>query len=477
MKKILQIVLVTFFAILCGSPMQVHSQSYQLNCDFTVTSKACVQQEVHITYTGGANASASYEWNFDGAVILSGEGQGPYVIKWETAGEKHLSLTIHWELQTCTANRTSQVVERPEVYAVTGGGAYYYGDSGVYIGLSGSQAGIIYRLMRDGDYSGKYLVGTGQELSFIGIHEPGNYTIIARVDGSECTREMEGIAVVTQFSLQEGPTICMVSCDTATNRNMVIWNKVPGLQISSYSVYRETYQNNVFTKIAEVPFGDLGVYVDPDVNPLVRSYTYALTATRQSGDESNLGKSLRSYHLTINPGVYGYNLFWNDMNTSVFEFSNVQTIRIFRKYLNGSWEAIDSVPSNVNSYTDIFTTTGLAYYYIEAILLEPCHPFLKSGAYNSIISNIAASAPLGVEAGKEDGVSVFPNPVKNILKVNSNRKTGLRIQVFRTDGSCVYENVSQEQSMDVDMSGFSSGLYIVKLSNENSVFVQRVIKY
>lgn len=55
---------------------------------------ACVGENVTITYTGTNSPSATYNWNFGGATIVSGSGQGPYVVTWTTSGFPQVSLNV-----------------------------------------------------------------------------------------------------------------------------------------------------------------------------------------------------------------------------------------------------------------------------------------------------------------------------------------------------------------------------------------------
>jgi len=62
---------------------------------FTVVDTLCMLDEATVTYTGNASSSAQYFWDFDGAVVVSGTGQGPYVVYWDTDGLKIVSLTVN----------------------------------------------------------------------------------------------------------------------------------------------------------------------------------------------------------------------------------------------------------------------------------------------------------------------------------------------------------------------------------------------
>ncbi|HEU4632784.1 MAG TPA: Ig-like domain repeat protein, partial [Flavisolibacter sp.] len=65
-------------------------------------------------------------------------------------------------------------------YNVTGGGSYCQGGSGVPVGLSNSETGVTYQLIRDGvDVSGVTVAGTGSAISFPNQTVAGTYTVRA----------------------------------------------------------------------------------------------------------------------------------------------------------------------------------------------------------------------------------------------------------------------------------------------------------
>jgi hypothetical protein len=61
---------------------------------FTVADSSCIMLETTVTYTGNASPAAQYDWDFNGAVIVSGSGQGPYIVYWDTEGLKTISLVV-----------------------------------------------------------------------------------------------------------------------------------------------------------------------------------------------------------------------------------------------------------------------------------------------------------------------------------------------------------------------------------------------
>ncbi|MEL6358794.1 MAG: PKD domain-containing protein, partial [Bacteroidota bacterium] len=70
---------------------------------------ACVGETIEVSYTGLADASATYTWDFGSATVLSGSGQGPYQISYTAAGTQSVSLTVTED--GCEGPETVQTIE------------------------------------------------------------------------------------------------------------------------------------------------------------------------------------------------------------------------------------------------------------------------------------------------------------------------------------------------------------------------------
>lgn len=55
-------------------------------------SPVCQYDSIDISYQGGVPTTGTFLWSFNGGEILSGNGSGPYKIKWDTAGQKTILL-------------------------------------------------------------------------------------------------------------------------------------------------------------------------------------------------------------------------------------------------------------------------------------------------------------------------------------------------------------------------------------------------
>lgn len=122
-------------------------------------------------------------------------------------------------------------------FNVTGGGSYCSGGSGLAVGLSGSQAGISYQLVRDGVTNvGSPVAGTGSALAFGNQTTGGVYTVVA--SGSGCSNVgMTGSATVTVNTVPAVATtpspanaatdVCFSGTGAVTSVSWALWQVPP----------------------------------------------------------------------------------------------------------------------------------------------------------------------------------------------------------------------------------------------------------
>lgn len=76
---------------------------------FSAPDSICIDGIADVVFTGTANPNAIYNWNFDGAIIISGSVEGPYQLSWTSPGNKIISLSI--EDNGCTAGPFQQIIQ------------------------------------------------------------------------------------------------------------------------------------------------------------------------------------------------------------------------------------------------------------------------------------------------------------------------------------------------------------------------------
>lgn len=107
-----------------------------------------------------------------------------------------------------TGSVTVTVNSAPNVYAMTGGGAYCSGGTGMPVGVLSSNAGISYQLYRAGTTAvGSPVVGTGSAISFGNQTTAGDYTVIGTNTTTSCTSNMSGVSTITVNPLPTAYTV------------------------------------------------------------------------------------------------------------------------------------------------------------------------------------------------------------------------------------------------------------------------------
>jgi hypothetical protein len=87
----------------------------------------------------------------------------------------------------------------------------------------------------------------------------------------------------------------------------------------------------------------------------------------------------------------------------------------------------------------------------------------------------------GIEQNSlESSVRIYPNPVRNELTLSINgREQQLGLTISNANGQVVYseilENITADYKKKLNMSGFSKGVYFLKLSNNERVYTEKVI--
>src|SRR6056297_1740509 len=99
------------------------------------------------------------------------------------------------------------------------------------------------------------------------------------------------------FSQFFPPQIGIVTIDTATWKNMVVWQRVSGYETEHYNVYREDIPGNGFNLIGSLPYSELPIFVDMASEPSQQSYSYKITAVNSFSVETDI--SLCMAHKTL----------------------------------------------------------------------------------------------------------------------------------------------------------------------------------
>jgi len=235
-------------------------------------------------------------------------------------------------------------------------------------------------------YYPSYKWTTGATSSRIYIKNSGDYRVTV-TDAQGCKVESDPFLV--NKSLITAPEICLVTVDAATKRNLIAWERPTTKLINHYNVYKETFQANVYEMIGSVPYDSVSVFLDTASIPAQRSNRYRITLVDTCKVESSPGNPHKTIHLSANKGIGSeINLIW-----SPYEGFSFSSYKIYRGTTLGNIKLIDSIPSNLNSYTDLNPPTGILFYMVTVVKKDTCYPTIKratnnTGPFSQSTSNI-----------------------------------------------------------------------------------------
>ncbi len=309
---------------------------------------------------------------------------------------------------------------------------------------------------------------------------PGEYTLVIQ-DGNGCN-------AVQTFELNyESPeiqAICMVTVDPLSQKNAIVWEKPASAgNVVSYNIYKESSQSGLYFLIGNQPYDSLSTFIDITADPSIRSWRYKLTAVDGCGNESEYSPIHKTIHLTNNMGISGeVNLIWD-----YYSGMNYSSVNLWRYSSVDGWVLIQTMPSNLTSYTDATPPSGATSlaYFIEGIPDNPCTA-TRAVNHNTTRSNrtSAISGPInGIhETAKESFMSLYPNPTAGNVTLYFNLGEYVKaadVKVYAQNGSVVYQStvtdVFETGSIELPLEQLAGGLYHVFLSHGTTVMNKRLV--
>ncbi|HHZ65995.1 MAG TPA: T9SS type A sorting domain-containing protein [Flavobacteriales bacterium] len=337
------------------------------------------------------------------AVIVVNGGTLPYTYSWQGGGTDQIKsgLTAGIYSVTVTDNNGCTLVTPIIVNNVGGPSVQLLATTST--DCNNLTAGAIDITASGGTPAYTYLwsnADTSEDISGLTV---GQYTVTV-TDAATC---VAALVVEIEDLVPAIQDICVVTVDTVSGKNIVVWEKTGGLGIDHFNIYKEGTQSGIYQLIGSTPFGSLSEYHDSLSDPSLRSWRYKISAVDSCGQESALSSIHKTLHLTINLALGGgNNLIWDG-----YSGLPISTYVIYRGTAPDTLKAINIVSGNSFTFTDPSPPAGTLHYVVAAL-----HPFGgctadKAKNYNSSKSNSTS-------------VGLAPTPSLAISTSTTNATTG-----------------------------------------------------
>ncbi len=311
--------------------------------------------------------------------------------------------------------------------------------------------------------------GTNEDKLNVG---PGVYT--CSITGSDGCKSNFGWVLNAKRPAKND--ICLVTVDTASTTNIVIWEKPIIPTIDYYKIYREVGTSGVFQLIDTVHYESLSIFNDVIASPVERSWRYKISAVNDCGIEGPLSNRFKTMNISVNPGTIAgdYNVTWDE-----YEGQNVVNYDVYRKTTNSSWTLIQTVGASQFLYVDTPPEILGLDYMIELNFTVPCVPNLnKSNDYNYTRSNkergiFNAGSGTGDNSNGiitfENGAKlmIYPNPADENLTIETDNGSIKSIQILDATGKLIANQSLSLGKTVMDVSYLAPGIYFIPIQDKN----------
>ncbi len=293
------------------------------------------------------------------------------------------------------------------------------------------------------------------------INLPAGLVKVTVTDSGLCSlNDSIQIGYKPLYNAQE---ICAITTDTATGKNTIVWNKVPGVGVAYYTLYAGTTATGTFNLVDSQAYNNPGSFID-NVSPAGgQPYYYYIKTTDSCGNLSNASPVQRPIKANLVALPNGkQSLSWN---TYVGANSPLY-LSVLRSVNGGPFIDIKQLPLTSTSYIDSLAPGGLKRYLIELTLNVNC-----TGAPH-VYSNMMNLNGSGIFENKLplNAFSVYPNPSNGTIYVRT-IIPGVYLQsveIFNLMGAKVKEKIvtgmNQETSLDLDE--LADGMYNVMITEQ-----------
>ena len=320
-----------------------------------------------------------------------------------------------------------------------------------------------------------YSWSSGETTAEISGKTVGTYTLTV-TDAENMVRSKN--FVIETIPIYSDLSICYItSDDTSPNNNRIYFNAENAYNLDKIHVLREGNVAGYYDVIAEID-SDESSYLDSSSDNQTQSYNYVVRVKDKCGNISEVSAYHKTVLLQANNAADGsVNLNW-----SAYEGLNFGTYDIYRQIDNEAYILLKSLSSGNLNYNDRNASTGSnSYsYYIGITVNQSCdftsNIFNKKGPTDMLIkSNIKVLSPsLGIDDKLlSEGLSFHPNPVKNILSLESKIPIE-KVEILSSLGKKEIEVYSGFNSIRTD--NLPKGIYILKIYSEKATTVRKIIK-
>jgi hypothetical protein len=279
--------------------------------------------------------------------------------------------------------------------------------------------------------------------------------------------------------------ICIVTVDTATDRDEIIWGRTNSPPTGSYNLYKEN-SSYTFSLLVNQPLNVLSDYIDMSSNPSAGPSTYEL-ATMDSCGQSGMSAPHTSIFMWDSVETNQNVLNW----TAYVGFTPVYYY-IYRGTNLGNLVKIDSVPYTTLTYTDIAPPPSSVYMIETVNPSGPCVPttsIRRHGSDGAAVSlsnrRMVHNASTGITTISNNitNLNIYPNPSNGQVTIEwsvvSGQSSVVRISLIDELGQVVYDDSENQthgnNKQQINLENLATGIYTLRMQTTGGTSIRKVV--
>nr|WP_294859227.1 T9SS type A sorting domain-containing protein [uncultured Fluviicola sp.] len=440
----------------------------------TQPQKLIFQADYNVQPTCGASDGEIEVYGINGGIA-------PYTTSWSNGTIGDVNSNLSYGIYSATVKDANNCMAVKPVYLSEANSADISG-SVIPAGCGGSDGKILVDIwVWSGDPIQSILWSNGATTEDLLNVPSANYVCTATVANTGC-KAIKGWNIPVVKPLRQD--LCVITVDSVTTTNLLVWEKVQPVGIDYYTIYRETSTQGEYILIDTVHADNISLFNDVIASPSERSWSYKIGAVNICGEEGPLSVAHRTIHLDLlDLGSSSVQVNWN-----AYEGTTAFTGYIVWRYTTANgWEQAGTVPSSILTFTDLvdYATPGLDYM-VEFELTSPCTAE-KAQDFNTVRSNRERgqfAAGEGVDGASSNSVNenylntiaIYPNPTSDKLTFVQEGNEQVTYNILSLSGQLMQTSQSSQTNTVLDLSQLNAGVYLVELKMNDIKITKRVVK-
>ncbi len=328
------------------------------------------------------------------------------------------------------------------------------------------------------------VLATYPDSSYTWLH-PASTTIFTLTITTACGTYTDTLTVfVSGCANTHNESICIVTIDTNTDRDEIIWQRVNSPSNGYYFIYKETSSSS-YSMIASQPVTVMSDYIDTASRPNLAPCSYELQ-TYDSCGFSLISAQHTSIYMT-DTAMYHVNV----INWTPYVGFTPAKYFIYRGLSLHTLVKIDSVPVTALTYHDTLPPPSAVYMVQAENPGGPCIPTtkIKPRVSSNGVTLVSRSNTrrlknyTGIEQldGVLGNVNIFPNPNTGTFNLSYSLTNSGNVSLSIIDelGQVVFTNAEHrsagQTNEQINLENLAAGIYSLRLQTSSGITVKKLV--